>query len=511
MARSLHPFHHRYLLFLLIIIGAASTVTVAAALSLDLHHRFSDRVRQWEEDHGLPGAWWPEKGTAEYAAALSPHDRVLHRRSLVDGSVLTFANGNATFWIDLPGFLYYAVVELGTPNMTILVALDTGSSLFWVPCSLTPVNNLEGIYSPGQSSTSQNVPCNSSFCDLRSKCSGANSNCPYFVRYADDSSSLGILVEDVLYLRREDATSKTVEAQITFGCSEYVEGMNMALPYGIFGLGMGNTSVPSILSSKGIILDSFSMCFGVDGIGRINFGDKGSLDQEETPFNIDNRGFYNISITGMEVGNTSIDSDFSVIVDSGTSFTYLPDPVYTKFTESFNAQVQENRRKPDNSLPFEFCYNSSSRYSFQRPNISLIAKGGSKFPVSHPMLMFIERQQNVYICCLAVLKSRGFNIIGQNFMTGLRVVFDREKLSLGWKKFDCYSTENSSTRPLQNLSPAPSPAPSPGVAFEPSTSAEAPNPRSNHTQVVQTPRNRSSRSNSKISIIMSLLFFWAVL
>uniref|UniRef100_A0A804HMI7 Peptidase A1 domain-containing protein n=1 Tax=Musa acuminata subsp. malaccensis TaxID=214687 RepID=A0A804HMI7_MUSAM len=468
MAGSLHPFHHRYLLFLFIIIGAASTVTVAAALSLDLHHRFSDRVRKWEEDHGLPGAWWPEKGTAEYAAALAPHDRVLHRRSLADGSVLTFANGNATFWIDLPGFLYYAVVELGTPNMTILVALDTGSSLFWVPCSLTPVNNLEGIYSPGQSSTSQNVPCNSSFCDLRSKCSGANSNCPYFVRYADDSSSLGILVEDVLYLRREDATSKTVEAQITFGCSEYVE---------------------------------------VDGIGRINFGDKGSLDQEETPFNIDNRGFYNISITGMEVGNTSIDSDFSVIVDSGTSFTYLPDPVYTKFTESFNAQVQENRHKPDNSLPFEFCYNSSSRYSFQRPNISLIAKGGSKFPVSHPMLMFIERQQNVYICCLAVFKSRGFNIIGQNFMTGLRVVFDREKLSLGWKKFDCYSTENSSTRPLQNLSPAPSP----GVAFEPSTSAEAPNPRSNHTQVVQTPRNRSSRSNSKISIIMSLLFFWAVL
>lgn len=109
MARSLHPFHHRYLLFLLIIIGAASTVTVAAALSLDLHHRFSDRVRKWEEDHGLPGAWWPEKGTAEYAAALAPHDRVLHRRSLADGSVLTFANGNATFWIDLPGLCALSV------------------------------------------------------------------------------------------------------------------------------------------------------------------------------------------------------------------------------------------------------------------------------------------------------------------------------------------------------------------------------------------------------------------
>lgn len=30
--------------------------------------------------------------------------------------------------------LYYAVVALGTPNVTFLVALDTGSDLFWVPC-----------------------------------------------------------------------------------------------------------------------------------------------------------------------------------------------------------------------------------------------------------------------------------------------------------------------------------------------------------------------------------------
>lgn len=147
----------------------------------------------------------------------------------------------------------------------------------------------------------------------------------------------------------------------------------------------------------------------------------------------------------MEVGNTSIDSDFSVIVDSGTSFTYLPDPVYTKFTESVRlanglfekhvkllkicrlifvplySSMHRYRRTDANliivyllsfviiqgyqfmmttigifynvytyvsrSLVFASC---SSRYSFQRPNISLIAKGGSKFPVSHPMLMFIE-------------------------------------------------------------------------------------------------------------------------
>ncbi|KAF3790988.1 Aspartic proteinase-like protein 1 [Nymphaea thermarum] len=53
---------------------------------------------------------------------------------------------------------------------------------------------------------------------------------------------------------------------------------------GLFGFGLGKQSVPSILAKSGLIVNSFSMCFGSDGFGRINFGDKGTSDQEETPF-----------------------------------------------------------------------------------------------------------------------------------------------------------------------------------------------------------------------------------
>jgi hypothetical protein len=49
---------------------------------------------------------------------------------------------------------------------------------------------------------------------------------------------------------------------------------------------MDSKSVPSLLASKGIAANSFSMCFGEDGHGRINFGDTGSSDQLETPLNI---------------------------------------------------------------------------------------------------------------------------------------------------------------------------------------------------------------------------------
>ena len=33
--------------------------------------------------------------------------------------------------------LHYTTVTLGTPGMKFLVALDTGSDLFWVPCDCT--------------------------------------------------------------------------------------------------------------------------------------------------------------------------------------------------------------------------------------------------------------------------------------------------------------------------------------------------------------------------------------
>ena len=62
--------------------------------------------------------------------------------------------------------------------------------------------------------------------------------------------------------------------------------MNGGAPNGLFGLGMEKISVPSILASKNVTANSFSMCFAHGGLGRISFGDKGSSDQAETPFNL---------------------------------------------------------------------------------------------------------------------------------------------------------------------------------------------------------------------------------
>ncbi|XP_065014817.1 aspartyl protease family protein 1-like isoform X1 [Musa acuminata AAA Group] len=442
---------------LLLLLAAALIPAPASAIGFQLHHRFSDRVRRWAEGRAVPGAWWPEKGTAEYYAALAHHDRALRGRALAAASSdLSFADGNATVRLSSLGFLHYAIVSLGTPNMTFLVALDTGSDLFWVPCDCkqcAPTTSPDfgqnvsfNIYSPNASSTSKKVLCSNGLCDVqnRTSCTAEASNCPYVVQYVSaNTSSSGILVEDILYLMTEDAAPQIIKAPIVFGCGETQTGsfLERAAPNGLFGLGMEKISVPSILSSQGLASNSFSMCFGDDGTGRIHFGDKGSLDQQETPFVIDKSfASYMINITGATVGNDSITAILSALVDSGTSFTYLADPLYTKLTQSFKAQVQEQRLNPDPDVPFEFCFDvSPTQTTISLPEINLTTRGGSIFPVNDPIFLF-SLQQNEYFYCLAIMKSNGLNIIGQNFMAGLRIVFDRERLTLGWKNFDCSDT-----------------------------------------------------------------------
>lgn len=435
--------------------------------SFEMHHRFSDKVKNWSISSGkLSHSHWPVKGSFDYYAVLAHRDQILRGRHLSDSdtnSPLVFSDGNSSVRISSLGFLHYTTVQLGTPGMKFMVALDTGSDLFWVPCDCSKCAPTQGsayasdfelsIYNPEVSSTSKKVTCNNRLCAHRNRCPGTFSNCPYSVSYVSaQTSTSGILVEDVLHLTREDKNHESVEAYVTFGCGQVQSGsfLDIAAPNGLFGLGMETISVPSTLSRDGLTADSFSMCFGNDGIGRISFGDKGSPDQQETSFNVNpSHPTYNITVTQIRVGTTLIDVDITALFDSGTSFTYMVEPTYTRLLENFNSQVQDKRRQHDSRIPFEYCYDMSPDVNASLiPNMSLRMKGGSHFTVYDPIIV-ISTQQSELVYCLAVVKSMEMNIIGQNFMTGYRVVFDRERLVLGWEKFNCYDIEDSYTFPVK--------------------------------------------------------------
>ncbi|KAI4327780.1 hypothetical protein L6164_020203 [Bauhinia variegata] len=473
------PNFWRIVLILLFVSGFCACCN-ARIFTFTMHHRFSEPVKKWSETSAgklYPVDHWPEKGSYEYYAELADRDRVFRGRKLSEiDDPLAFSDGNSTFRISSLGFLHYTTVQLGTPGVKFMVALDTGSDLFWVPCDCTRCAATDGtvfasefdlgIYNPNGSSTSKRVTCNNSLCTHRNQCPGTFSNCPYMVSYVSaETSTSGILVEDVLHLTKEDNHRDLVGAYVIFGCGQVQSGsfLDVAAPNGLFGLGMEKISVPSILSREGFTADSFSMCFGRDGIGRISFGDKGSPDQEETPFNLNpSHPTYNITVTQVRVGTTLIDVEFTALFDSGTSFTYLVDPTYTRFSDSFHSQVQDRRRPSDSRIPFEYCYDMSADANTSLiPSMSLTMRGGSHFAVFDPIIIISTQNELVY--CLAVVKSTELNIIGQNFMTGYRVVFDRERLILGWKKFDCYDVEDHNTFPANPHSDTVPPAVAAGL------------------------------------------------
>ncbi|KAK7376149.1 hypothetical protein VNO78_35003 [Psophocarpus tetragonolobus] len=471
-----HGYGHVCLSFMVLCLVSESCYGLGT-FGFDIHHRFSDPVKGVLGSHDVP-----QKGTLQYYAAMIHRDGIFRGRRLAGDhrKPLTFAAGNDTLQIPAFGFLHFANVSVGTPPLWFLVALDTGSDLFWLPCNCTScaygLRRRNGmilklnIYDPGNSSTSNEVSCNnSSFCKQKQQCPSSGSSCRYRVDYlSNNTSSRGYLVEDVLHLITDDDQTKDADTRIAFGCGQVQTGVfqSGAAPNGLFGLGMDNISVPSILAKEGLISNSFSMCFGFDGVGRISFGDTGSPDQGKTPFNLRTlHPTYNITVTQIIVEDRVADLQFDAIFDSGTSFTYINDPAYTRLGEMFDSRIKANRhstQSPNSTIPFEYCYDISINQTIEVPFLNLTMKGGDDYFVMDPIIqVFSEVEGN--LLCLGIQKSGSVNIIGQNFMTGYKIVFDRESMNLGWKKSNC-SEVLSNTSPIK---PSPSPAVSPAIAVNP--------------------------------------------
>ncbi|XP_077212755.1 eukaryotic aspartyl protease family protein [Tasmannia lanceolata] len=429
-------------------------------------HRFSDeahavRVSRKGEFFGQ----WPRQGSRDYYRHLASSD--LQRQKMKLGTryqSLFPSEGSKTlsFGNDL-GWLHYTWIDIGTPNVSFLVALDTGSDLFWVPCDCiecAPLSTRDldrdlSVYRPSQSSTGKHLPCDHVLCESGSNCKSPKQPCPYISTYtSENTSSSGFLVEDTLYLASNSvhASTSTVQTPVVIGCGRkqsggYLEGI---APDGVLGLGFGNISVPSFLAKAGLVRNSFSMCFAEDYSGRISFGDQGLSTQQSTPF-LTLNGNYPTYIVGVEsfcIGSACLkQTSFQALVDSGSSFTYLPNDVYERVTAEFDGQMNASRFSFE---PWEYCYNSSSLdLSKIVPTLSLIFAGNSSFVAVNPIVPYSEKEDVLTGFCLA-LESTSDNIgsIGQNLMTGYRIVFDRENLKLGWSRSNCIDLTDGMVVPL---------------------------------------------------------------
>ncbi|KAJ0534720.1 putative nepenthesin [Helianthus annuus] len=360
------------------------------------------------------------------------------------------------------GWLHYTYIAVGVPSVSFLVALDTGSDLLWLPCDCVQCaklsDNDENEYNPSHSSTSKTITCSHELCELGSTCKNPRQPCPYTVNYASTAtSSSGSLVEDILHLAADSVNGSNtyVRAPVIIGCGKKQSGgyLDGIAPDGLLGLGLSEVSVPSFLAKSGVTRNSFSLCFGESGSGNIYFGDQGPSTQRTTPFcqKMENMSFesgitYIIGVENFCIGTNCLDqTSFKAQFDSGTSFTLLPDGIYKAVVEEFDRQAHATKITFD-GVPFDHCYKSSSQELLETPSVTIKLSVNNTFLVRDPLFVVNDSQGGIVGVCLAIQSSpTEMGLIGQNFMTGYRLVFDRENLTLGWSHSRCQPLRGGDT------------------------------------------------------------------
>ncbi|XP_015571415.2 aspartic proteinase-like protein 1 [Ricinus communis] len=451
---------HRELLFV-ICFCFLSNHSIGLTFSSKLIHRFSEEAKSLliSGNDNVSSQTWPNKNSFQYLQLLLDNDLKRQKMNLGAQNQLLFPSlGSHTFFYgnDLD-WLHYTWIDIGTPNVSFLVALDAGSDLSWVPCDCIqcaplsaslykPLDRDLSEYRPSLSTTSRHLSCNHQLCELGSHCKNLKDPCPYIADYADpNTSSSGFLVEDILHLASvsddSNSTQKRVQASVILGCGRKQTGgyLDGAAPDGVMGLGPGSISVPSLLAKAGLIRKSFSLCFDVNGSGTILFGDQGHTSQKSTPL-LPTQGNYDAYLIEVEsycVGNSCLkQSGFKALVDSGASFTYLPIDVYNKIVLEFDKQVNAQRISSQGG-PWNYCYNTSSKQLDNVPAMRLSFLMNQSLLI-HNSTYYVPQNQEFAVFCLTLQPTDlNYGIIGQNYMTGYRVVFDMENLKLGWSSSNC--------------------------------------------------------------------------
>ncbi|KAF7130155.1 hypothetical protein RHSIM_Rhsim10G0156400 [Rhododendron simsii] len=531
-------------------------VAAAATFSSRLVHRFSDEVKALRVSRkGMASsAPWPERRSLEYYRLLASSDLERQKMRVDSKYQLLFpSEGSQTMSLGNDfGWLHYSWIDIGTPSVSFLVALDAGSDLLWVPCNCIQCAPLSASYysslserrnplprtmllcisfslgmckmpldlvlsfarlqnssaeeveepesqcslvfgasimqdrdlneyDPSGSTTSKHLSCGDQLCQLGPNCQSPKQPCPYTVNYfSEDTSSSGFLVEDTLHLAGSGDTSNiSVQAPVIIGCGRKQSGgyLDGVAPDGLMGLGLGEVSVLSVLAKSGLVRNSFSLCFDDDDSGRLFFGDRGPAGQHSTPF-LPSGGKYITYIVGVKaccVGSSCLDkTSFQALVDSGASFTFLPKEAYEGVVEEFDRQLNASRTSYE-GYPWEYCYNSSSQGMPKTPPVALQFAVNNSFVVHDPVFI-VQGNQGVVGFCLAIQPTNEeIATIGQNFMTGYRMVFDRENLKLGWSRSNCQDLSDASRMPMTppKTSP-PNPLPTTEQQSAPKANATAP-------------------------------------
>ncbi|PKA59883.1 Aspartic proteinase-like protein 2 [Apostasia shenzhenica] len=367
-------------------------------------------------------------------------------------------NARMPLYDDLLTNGYYTTrLHIGTPPQDFALIVDSGSTVTYVPCSTcarcgTHQARPDPRFQPEHSRTYKPVKCN-----IDCPCDKKKLQCTYERKYAEMSSSSGVLGEDTISFGKY---SDLKAQRLVFGCENSETGdLFSQHADGIMGLGRGHLSIIDQLVNKGAIGNSFSLCYG-----GMDFGGGSMILGEISPpsgtvFSHSDPGrspYYNVELKEIHVAGKLLplnpkifDRKHGTILDSGTTYAYLPPEAFRELKDADDNLSSSFRNKlmskldsleqvdgPDPNYK-DVCFlgagRDSSQLSKSFPEIDMIFDKGQKLKLSPENYLF----RGAY--CLGFFQNGNdpTTLLGGIVVRNTLVTYDRQNHKIGFLKTNC--------------------------------------------------------------------------
>lgn len=353
---------------------------------------------------------------------------------------------------------YYSVtVNIGRPPKQYDLDIDTGSDLTWVQCD-APCTGCtkppDSLYKPSNNVVYCGDPaCAAMHSPGKPHCKDPKEQCDYEVTYADQGSSLGVLVKD--YFPLQFTNGSAITPRLAFGCGydqKYNGPHSPPSMAGVLGLGNGKANIVSQLHDIGLTRDVVGHCLSGRGGGFLFFGDDlvPSSGIVWTPISRNSaENHYSSGPAELLFGGKSTGvKGLLVVFDSGSSYTYFNSQAYQTIVNLIKKELTGKPLKDaadDKSL--SICWKGKKPFksvgdvkNFFKPIVvSFTNAKNVQLHLPPEAYLIVTKYGNV---CLGILNGAevglgNLNIIGDISLQDKMVIYDNEKQQIGWTTANC--------------------------------------------------------------------------
>ena len=337
---------------------------------------------------------------------------------------------------------YVVTVSFGTPAVQQTVVFDTGSGVCWIqcqPCLGFCYNQTQPIFNPSKSSSYHNLSCTSKACSTLSAKSCSGGTCLYYVRYGDNSETVGFLATEKLKL-----APTVVLKNFAFGCGERNEGLFSGFS-GLLGLARSPISLLSQASRK--LGEVFSYCLPGprSPAGHLTIGDSNKKVLAAAAFtemlsNPQEPSLYFLNLIGISVGGHPLKIattvfKYGTIIDSGTVVTRLPPLAYSALRKTFRRTMLKYSMVGSVDL-LDTCYDLKNVKNVSCPTVTLHYDGADVALEPSAVLLSVEESR----FCLAFAANENdddVGIIGNVQQRGMEIIYEVGAKRIGFAPGDC--------------------------------------------------------------------------